>query len=291
MRVLIAGCGWLGKALGRTLAARGDLVTGIRRDPAAASGLREVGIEPLALDLSVRESAAKIPGGFDAIVACQAAHDDSIEAYRAAYVEATRNLLDAARRAGVGAFVYTGSTGVFGQRDGGDVDEATPPSPAGASAEVLAEAERVALEGAGAGVPARVVRLSGLYGPGRTGAIDRVRQGVLALGEGDDVWMNWCHLDDAMAAVIAATERGRSGGVYHATDAHPARRSEVVEWIAARLGIPAPRRADHGVPLPSGRRGANRRILGERTRSELGLTLAWPSFREGLAPFLPASPG
>jgi nucleoside-diphosphate-sugar epimerase len=291
MHVLIAGCGWLGTAVGRALVARGDRVTGVRRAASARPELLESGIEPLFLDLGDQGASAALPAGVDAIVACQAASGDSVDAYRAAYVEANARLLARARGLRLCAFVYTGSTGVFGQRDGSDVDETTAPLPAGGTAEVLAEAERRVLSAARDGVPTRIVRLSGLYGPGRTGTIDRVRDGVLALGPGDDTWMNFCHLDDAVAAVIVAMDRGRPGAVYHATDARPARRAEVVEWIAARLGMPPPRLEEEGAPRAPGRRGANRRVLGERTRSELALVLAWPSFREGLDPFLPPPRG
>jgi nucleoside-diphosphate-sugar epimerase len=111
-----------------------------------------------------------------------------------------------------------------------------------------------------------------------------VRSGATALGPGDEAWTNWCHLDDAVEAVLAALARGRPGAIYHASDAHPARRREVVGWIAGRLGIPPPVRPAGGA---GDVRGAHRRILGERTRAELGLTLRYPSFREGLAPHLP----
>ena len=284
MHVLVAGCGWLGTALARACLGRGDRVVAVRRDPARAEALRALGAEPVALDLAEPASADRLPGEIEAVVACQAAGADGVDPYRRAYLEANRTLLAAARRAGARTFVYTGSTGVFGQRDGGDVDEATAPAPAGAAAEVLLEAERLVLGAATPGLRACVVRLSGLYGPGRAGILDRVRRGALALGPGDEVWMNFCHLDDAVAAVLAALERGRAGAVYHGTDAAPARRREVVEWIAARLGIPPPR--GDGTGAPSARGSANRRVLGERTRAELGLALRYPSFREGLAPLL-----
>jgi nucleoside-diphosphate-sugar epimerase len=176
--------------------------------------------------------------------------------------------------------VYTGSTGVFGQRDGSDVDEAAPPAPAGATAEVLVEAERLVRGAAGPDLRASVVRLSGLYGPGRAGIVERVRSGALALGPGDDAWMNFCHLEDAVTFVVAALDRGEGGAVYHGSDGAPARRREVVEWIATRLGI-APPRADAAAPGPS------RRILSAGTRAALSLSLAFPSFREGLATLLP----
>ena len=288
MHVLVAGCGWLGRALAKALLERGDRVTAVRRDASRLEDLRSLGAETLALDLADPASMARVPPDVEAIVACQAAGSDGVEPYRKAYLRGNATLLAAAEQLPLRALVYTGSTGVFGQRDGSDVDESTPPAPASPSAEVLVEAERMLLAAAGRGVPARIVRLSGLYGPGRTGIVDRVRSGALALGPGDGAWMCFCHLEDAVAAALAALDRGRDGAVYHATDARPARRREVVEWIAGRLGI-APPRAGGAEGAPADRGGADRRVLGERTRDELSLTLAFPSFREGLAPLLAGS--
>ena len=273
MHVLVAGCGWLGEALARVLVARGNRVTGIRRDPARAAALASLGVEPLALDLATPGAEGRLPRA-DAIVACQSAGEDGAAAYRAAYVDATRALLAAAARDSA-RLVYTGSTGVFGQRDGSDVDEGTPPSPSSATAAVLVEAEALVREAAASGTHGTVLRLSGLYGPGRAGILERVRAGVLALGPGDDAWMNFCHRDDAVAFVLAAVERAPAGSVLHGSDAHPARRREVVEWISARLAIPPPR-AERAGP------GPNRRIRSEKTRAQLGITLRFPSFREGL---------
>jgi len=282
MRVLIAGCGWLGTALARALLARGDRVTGIRRDAARAAALSDLGLEPLVLDLAAPGAAQAIPP-LDAVVACQSAGQDTPEAYRAAYLSANRTLLEAARLHGARAFVYTGSTGVFGQRDGRDVDEATPPAPSGPTGELLAEAERL-VRGAPAalGVPACLVRLSGLYGPGRAGALARVRSGALALGPGDDVAMNFCHLEDAVAFVLAALTRGEPGQAYHGSDAFPAPRREVVTWLAERLGLSPP---SSQRPPPA---GPNRRILSAWTRERLGVALRYPSFRDGFAPLVAA---
>jgi nucleoside-diphosphate-sugar epimerase len=186
-----------------------------------------------------------------------------------------RTLVAAARGAARG-IVYTGSTGVFGQRDGSLVDETSVPTPASRTAEVLVEAEQVILEAAAGGTLARLVRLSGLYGPGRYGILERVQSGAMGLGPGDGAWMNFCHLDDAVAFVLAALERGAPGAVYHGTDAHPARREEVVRWVSGRLGM-EPRAGVSAVG------GPDRRISSERTRAELKVALRYPSFREGLA--------
>jgi hypothetical protein len=87
--------------------------------------------------------------------------------------------------------------------------------------------------------------------------------------------------------ILAALQWGRAGAVYHASDAGPATRRDVVSWIAARIGLSPPR--DERGPVPRFGRGANRRVSGEATRRELRIALAYPSFREGFAPFLPAA--
>lgn len=280
MHVLVAGCGWLGEAIARRAIARGDRVTAIRRDVSGAGALGTAGAHLLALDLAAPGAAGRLPQA-DAIVACQAASGGDVQAYRAAYLTVNAVLLEAATRWGA-RMVYTGSTGVFGQRDGSSVDEDTPPVPATATAEVLVEAEEMLLAAARAGTSACLLRLSGLYGPGRDGILDRVRTGRLALGPGDDAWMSFCHRDDAVAFVAAAIENGETGAVYHGTDAEPALRRDVVSWISQALGI-----LPHRDEAPWS--GSNRRVVSARTRRSLGVALAYPSFREGLAPLLPAA--
>jgi nucleoside-diphosphate-sugar epimerase len=279
MQVLVAGCGWLGTAVAIRLLARGDRVTGLRRDPERAEQLRRFGIEPLALDLADPAAAARIPAGIEAVIALQSASGPGLEAYRQAYVLANATLLRAARRLELRALVCAGSSGVFTQRDGSEVFESTPPTPGSGAPGVLAEAERQLLDAAG--VPVRLVRLSGLYGPGRAWMLDRVRSGALGLGPGDDAWLNSVHQDDAVTTLLAALDRGRDRAIYHGTDAEPMRRRDVVRHVAARLGIAPPVSA---VADPADR--PNRRISGAATRAELGIELRWPSLREGLEPLL-----
>ena len=280
MRVLVAGAGWLGSAVARALAARGDQVIALRRDPARAAALAAPGITPVALDLTSPGASERLPE-FDAAVACQSAGADTTEAYRAAYLEANLTLLTAAARHGARRLVYTGSTGVFGQRDGVVVAEATPPAPASPSAQVLVEAERLVLWGS-QGVPTCLLRLSGLYGPGRAGLLTRVREGRLALGPGDGAYMNFCHLDDAVAFVLAALDRGEPGATYHGSDAAPTPRREVVTWVARQLAIEPPRSE-----APAG--GPDRAIDSTWTRQVLGVRLRYPTFRDGLAPLIEAA--
>jgi nucleoside-diphosphate-sugar epimerase len=284
MDVLIAGCGWLGMAVARTLVGRGDRVVGIRRDPSAAAELQAIGVEPLVLDLLHPEAARRLPTAVDAVVACLAPGGRGAETYERTYVDAVRTLLDAYSRCGRRAFVYIGSTGVFGQSDGSEVCERTPVLPASDTAQVLVRAERQVLARARS-YPACVVRLSGLYGPGRFGVIDRVREGRLALGRGDETWMNFCHLTDAARSVIAALDRGRAGEIYHASDSTPVRRRELVRWVAERFGFDP----IHATERSAGPASTNRRIGAAWSRERLGVALAYPSFREGLSEALSES--
>jgi len=278
MHVLVAGAGWLGSAVARALADRGDRVTAVRRDPARAAALAAPGIEPLALDLTAPGAAGRLPRDADAVVACQSASGDGADAYRRAYLDVNDLLLGALRDAGrPAAFLYTGSTGVFGQRDGGVVDEETPPAPSGPTGEVLVQAERLVAAAARPGLRTVVLRLSGIYGPGRNWPVERVRSGHIALGPADGTWLNLLHLEDAVAAVLAGLERGEPGSILHATDAEPVRRRDLALWVSERLGIPPPR-------LPADARPStlpDRRVVAERSRAALGLVLRYPSFREG----------
>ena len=279
MKVLIAGCGWLGMAVARALVARGDRVVGIRRDPAAASELEALGVEPLPLDLLRPEDSRRLPIDVDAVVACLAPGARGAKAYERTYVDAVGTLLDVYSRRELNRFVYTSSTGVFGQTDGSEITERSAVVPVGDTARVLVRAEEQVLGRARTqGYPACVVRLSGLYGPQRFGVIDRVREGRLALGRGDDAWMNFCHRTDAARSVLAALERGRPGEVYHASDAVPVRRRDLIHWVAERFGFdPVHAPADSAVAT-----GTNRRIGAAWSRERLGIELAFPSFREGL---------
>jgi len=277
MNVLIAGCGWLGMAVARSLVARGDRVVGIRRDPAAAAELESIGVEALILDLLRPEAARELPKDVDGVVACLAPGGRGAEHYDRTYVDSVRTLLETYSRRETRAFVYTGSTGVFGQSDGSEVHERTPVEPESDTAQILARAERQVLDRAQS-FPACVVRLSGLYGPGRFGVINRVRRGRLALGRGDDAWMNFCHLTDAARSVVAALDRGRAGETYHASDANPVRRRELILWVAERFGFD-PVRETRG---PAATARISRRIVAAWSRERLGVELAYPSFREGL---------
>lgn len=150
------------------------------------------------------------------------------EAYRVTYVETLRNLLEVLRPK---FCVFTGSTSVYPQNDGTLVTEEsrTGGTPTG---DVLLDAERIALAAGGA-----VVRLGGIYGPGRTRFIEAARSGQPTAGDPDG-FINFIHRDDA-AAALHHVGKLQLGGIWNAVDDRPVRRAELAEAIRSGSSLPA----------------------------------------------------
>src|SRR5665213_1600637 len=165
MRVLIVGCGYVGLALGAELIRQGHEVFGLRRSAAAEKELQAAGIKPLVADITRPETLAKLPRGFDWVVNCVAAGGGA-ENYRRVYLEGTRNLLEWLAGAPPEKFVHTGSTSVYAQYDGSAVTEASPAEPVAATAKILRKTENILLAAAREKIPAVILRVAGIYGPG-----------------------------------------------------------------------------------------------------------------------------
>ena len=273
-RVLLAGCGDLGIRLGLLLVARSHEVLALRRDPSRLPK----GFRPLAADLATGHGLRALPSAVEATVYLASADGFDEDSYRRAYAEGPARLLDAV--AHPGRLVFVSSTSVFAQDDGSWVNEESEVSTEGFSRRHLLAGERLVREAGGT-----VLRLAGLYGPGRTRLLDSVRAGRASFVEGEDEWTNRIHADDAARALLALLELAEPEDLYLGVDDEPARRREVLEWLAARMGAPA--------PLPeSARTGArprsNKRCSNRRLRAA-GWQPAWPSFREGYSALLDAS--
>ena len=279
MRVLIAGCGYVGRELARRLVAAGHAAWGLSRRPAGLPA----GVEPLAADLTDRAALRGLPPGLDAIVYAAAASGPTEPHYRAAYLDGPRNLLAALAEAGQSPrrVLFVSSTGVYAQRDGGWVDEASPAEPADFSGTVMLEGERAVLGGP---FPAVVLRLAGIYGPGRTLWIDRVRDGS-ARRPPPGSWTNRIHRDDAARAIAHLLALDAPDPLVIGVDDEPAELADVLDFLAARLGVPPPPPGPEtaaGGPMRG--RGA-KRCSNRRLRAS-GFRLLYPTFREGYGALL-----
>jgi nucleoside-diphosphate-sugar epimerase len=273
MTILLAGCGDLGTEAGLRFHALGHRVVGWRRSPAKLPAA----IEGAAADLGA-PNLPRVPEDTAAVVIAVAADSPSEEAYRAAYLDGVRHVLDAMERDGVEPerVLFVSSTAVYGDAGGGWVDENTPPAPGGFSGRVLVEAEQL-LQARfnGTATTATSLRLGGIYGPGRTRLIDQVRGGSAVIPE-DVRYTNRIHRDDAAAAIVhLATMPAQPAGIYVGVDNHPADLGTVLRFLAAEMGLPEPPVGDAG---PA--RGGNKRCRNERLRST-GFDFTFPSFREG----------
>jgi nucleoside-diphosphate-sugar epimerase len=265
VRVLIAGCGYLGAALGARLAAEGHAVFGLRRLPVGLPA----GVVPIAADLGDSASLRRaLPGQLDAAVYAAAPSARSPAAYRAVYVEGLAHLIDAARAP---RLLVVSSTSVYGQDGGEWVDEGSPTEPTAWSGRLVFEGEALARERQ---PDACAVRLGGLYGPGRAGLVDAAIAGRLAYQSDPPRYTNRIHRDDAAAALAHLLARPPGAPVYVAVDREPAREEAVQRWLAARVGGPPPREA-----------GGPGRGAGKRASSALlvasGYRFLFPTFREG----------
>lgn len=284
-RVLIAGCGYVGSALARELIARGDRVTCLRRSDAPVPS----GTEFLQADLRDPGTlSGRLSGPWDAVVYSAAAGGSTDPEYEAAYVRGIRNLLGEFESASVsvGRLLFTSSTGVYAQDDGSWVDEDSPTLPRSFTGIRLLEGESVVRQ---APVPAVILRLGGIYGPGRDRLIRLARSGVPTPPADGGGWTNRIHRDDCAGALLHLIDLPEPESLYVGVDEEPARLGTILAWIREREGIPQPspaRLADPAPgPAPTGLRGANRRVSSARLRKS-GYTFRFPTFREGFGAIL-----
>jgi nucleoside-diphosphate-sugar epimerase len=242
--------------------------------------IRSRGAKPLLLDTTDLSALDRVRGRVEAVVSCippRRREDGSFE-------DRHQEILDRVASEHLRAFVYVSSTSVYGDQGGATVTEQTPCTPDSPRGAARLRVEQTVLE---SGLPAMVVRPSGIYGPGRS-QLHRIAAGRYRLvGEGAAV-TNRIHVRDLTAILSAALKRGEPGQVYLASDAQPVSQREVADWIVQRWDLPAP------VMMPMAeakiRLGvdvfrmitASKRLDASRTLNALGVTLHHPDYRHGL---------
>jgi len=279
--LLIAGCGDVGTRLGLRLAEAGWTVYGLRRTVEKLP----MQILPVAGDLQADGCPPSWPaGGLDYLVYCAAATVSDEAGYRAAYVDGLRRVLGWLAQHGQAPrrLLFVSSSSVYAQQAGEWVDETSPAEAAGFSGRIMREAEQLALH---SGIAASVVRLTGIYGPGRQWLLGQVRQGYRVASE-PPLYGNRIHVDDAaglLACLLQADARGVTlEECYLGVDDEPAPLHEVVAWLRGQLGV------SHWAEQSSVRRAGSKRCSNARARA-LGWAPEYPSYREGYAAVLAQS--
>ena len=268
--LLCFGYGYSARALAKRLIPAGWRVIGTFRREEAVALIEADGVEPAAFDRVDPAQATHIlnsvPPGCDG--------DPVLNAFGAAM-----------SGTGLAWLGYLSTTGVYGDTGGGEVNETSPLNPASdrSARRVEAEAGWLSLEG----VPAHIFRLAGIYGPGRS-ALDRIKAGRARRIGKPGFAFSRIHVEDIAGVLAASIAAPNPGAIYNVCDNEPAPQADVIAHGCELLGVDAPPL----IPYDEAQRDMtgmarslwreNRRVGNARIRTELGYTLKYPTYREGL---------
>ena len=273
--LLSLGHGYSARALARCLVPQGWRVIGTTRNPKKAEAFRAEGVEPLMW-----------PGDLGAALAeathilCSAAPDAQGDPFLRAVPGIAQS-----KAQWVG---YLSTTGVYGDHDGGWVDETTPLTPQSdrGRQRVLAEGQWQAT-----GLPVHIFRLAGIYGPGR-GPFEKVRDGTARRIIKPRQVFSRIHVDDIAQVLEASIRQPDPGAAYNVCDDNPCPPDEVIGYAARLLGMPEPPAvpfeevAPTMTPMALGFYSESKKVRNDRIKAELGVKLLYPDYPQGLAALL-----
>src|SRR6516225_342669 len=276
------GLGYSALALARRLTASGWALTGTCRSAERQDRLREAGFPAVLFDRNRPVDSAALNGVTHLLVSVPP--DTAGDPVLAVHGH------DIAATSGLSWLGYLSTTGVYGNRGGGWVDETTPLLPTGERGRRRVAAEQGWLDlWRDCGVPVHIFRLAAIYGRGRC-AFDALRAGTAKRIDKPGQVFSRIHVDDLVSVLTASMARPRPGAVYNVCDDDPAPPAAVVAYAAELLGVePPPLVALDAAGLSPMARSFyddNKRVANRLIKTELGVALRYPDFRTGLAAIL-----
>ena len=281
-QILIAGCGYVGQRLALRLRDRYE-VAALVRSPEKAAALERLGIKTLVIDLDRVRLGASLPERLDqeAVVYLTpppGAGESDLRLDRFLHLAIVPPK----------AFVYMSTTGVYGDTEGGFVDESTPVQPRTERARRRVSAEEMTRVWCNERRVRRVVlRVPGIYGPGRL-PLERLKQREPVVCPEDAGISNRIHVDDLVTACERAVENKEARGVYNVTDGHSISSTAFVDAVATIAGLPHPPRVSMEEaqltfsPERLSFLNESRRVGNERMLKHLGVTLKYADFEAGI---------
>lgn len=281
-RLFCFGLGYSALALAHDLMAKGWTIAGTTRKPNKRASLKDEGIDTYLFD---RDHPLADPGealnGTTHLLTSIAPDEDG-DPVLACHLN---NLLNTPTIIWSG---YLGTTGVYGNHDGGWVDETTPPAPS-----LARTRRRVAAEGhwLASGLPVHIFRLAGIYGPGAgRNALETVKSGrarrIIKPGQ----MFGRIHVEDIAGVLLASIARPNPGAIYNVADDEPAAPQDVIAFAAELLNVtPPPEVPFEEADISEAARSFyadNRRVANDRIKDELGVQLRHPTYRHGLRAIL-----
>ena len=276
MPALVIGCGYLGERVACEWLRSHDDVWALTRSTANAERLASIGLRPVIGDVLDSDSLRKLPRVETVLYAVGFDRTGSASK-RSVYVDGLSNVLQQVR-ASCERFLYVSSTSVYGQDSGELVDESSPTTPTEENGCICCDAEAVVRQ---LKEDAIILRLAGLYGPGRLLArVEQLRSGERLTGN-PEAWLNLIHVDDAARTVLAAETRGVLGATYLVCDDQPLHRREYYAALAEKVGAPRPQFEELAADAPD-RQRLNKRCVNRRLREDLRVELQFPTVIDGL---------
>lgn len=275
MKTLLSiGHGYSAQALARLLIPQGWVVIGTTRSADRARAFAAEGVEPLLFPGTLAPALARASHILTS-VAPDASGDPILRDHAAE--------LRAARPEWVG---YLSTTAVYGDHQGGWVSEDTPLTPATPRGQARVDAETA---WGALGLPVHIFRLAGIYGPGR-GPFEKVRDGTARRIIKPGQVFSRIHVDDIAQVLAASMQHPRPGSVYNLCDDDPAPPEDVIAHAAELLGLPLPPAIPYDqadlTPMARSFYAESKRVRNDRIKSDLGITLLHPTYRQGLAALL-----
>ncbi len=284
-KILIVGCGYVGGRVADRLADAGHEVAAVTRSPDRAREFQRRGWTPIVADVmapAALADALPVDALLHAVGFDRAAGIPKRQVYVDGLAGVLREVSGRCRRV-----VAISSTSVYAQCDGEFVDEGSVAAAETESGQICRAAEQEVWtwrDAQPAGVTASILRLAGIYGPGRMLArTESLVAGQPLSGRGD-AWLNLIHGDDAAALAVAALLGDGDRVTYLGVDSEPVRRRDFYGHLAGLVSAPPPTFTDRVEPGGRGSEsGINKRCQNPATRQALGVSLQFPTYRDGLA--------
>ncbi len=285
-RLFIFGLGYSARAFAEPLLRQGWRVAGTTRDEEKAYRLSVAGYDMHFFDRGrpLPDAAATLAGATHILSSVPP------DEYGDAVID--HHGEDIAALSGVSWAGYLSTTGVYGDREGGWVDEETPLAPVSQRSQRRCAAERAWSDlHRIAGLPLQIFRLAGIYGPRRNALLDRLSGKARSIDKLGQLFSR-IHVDDIAGVLQASLQRPRPQRIYNLADDAPAASAEVLAFASQLLGMPTPPSVSFDEarltmsPMQLSFWAENRRVRNDRIKAELGYRLLYPTYREGLQALL-----
>ena len=275
-KILLVGCGYVGTRVAQLLRERRIGLQAWVRTEESRARLSGLDIPALVGDIGSRKEWEKLTKSPDLLLYGPSSSRGGTAEYRNVFLT---GLSHACQRFPGTPLLFLSSTSVYGQMTGEIVDEESRAEPDSETSRILREAEEAVLAADGF-----VLRIAGIYGPGRTRLLDRFLSGEATVST-IDRWINQIHRDDVAAAILHFLALDRRREIVNLVDDEPVRESRFYGWLASTLGKSQPPQSGESRAASSKRRPTHKRISNAKARA-LGWKPLYPSFREGLLPLL-----